>query len=38
LLLDTTGQVSFTERTHPTDHDAEQTRRYAFTTTLPIIG
>ena len=38
LLFDTTGRVSFTERTHPTEHDTEQTRRYAFTTTVPITG
>ena len=38
LLFDAIGGVSFTERTHSTDHDAQQTRRYAFTTTLPITG
>jgi uncharacterized protein with NRDE domain len=38
LLIDTAGRVSFTERTHPTDHDTTQTRRYAFNTTIPITG
>jgi uncharacterized protein with NRDE domain len=38
LLIDTAGRVSFTERTHPTDHDTAQTRRYAFNTTIPITG
>jgi uncharacterized protein with NRDE domain len=38
LLIDTSGGVSFTERTHPTDHDNAETRRYGFTATLPVIG
>jgi uncharacterized protein with NRDE domain len=38
LLIDTAGRVSFTERTHPTDHDTAQSRRYAFNTTIPITG
>ena len=38
LLIDAVGQVSFTERTHPTDRDTAQTRRYAFSTTIPDHG
>jgi len=38
LLVDTSGRVSFTERTHSTAYDAAETRRYTFTTTLPVTG
>jgi len=38
LLIDTAGRVTLTERTHATDQDIAQTRRYGFTTTLPITG
>jgi len=33
LVVDAAGQVSFTERTHPTSHDLAHTRRYTFTLT-----
>jgi uncharacterized protein with NRDE domain len=38
LLIDTSGHVSFTERTHPTSHDTAETRRYTFTAALPVTG